>query len=231
MILSHKHKFIFIKTEKTAGTSVEITLSRYCGEEDIITPISESDERIRQEFGAYPRNFLKPFHERAFLYLKWKLFNGNKPRMERFWNHIPAGITRKIVGKRVWNDYFTFCFIRNPFDEILSRYYWLLHLDRNLSSLNDFILNYKDFNRNDLFYMDREEMIVDYVARYEDIDSELRKISSIIGIDYDGWLPKAKGQIRRDKRSYEEILTTNQIDIIKTHTEKTLIKYYPELLN
>ena len=47
MIVSHKHKFIFVKTVKTAGTSVEIALSRFCGENDIITPIHPPDEELR----------------------------------------------------------------------------------------------------------------------------------------------------------------------------------------
>ena len=38
MIISHKHKFIFLKTRKTAGTSVQIALSGICDQDlDIIT--------------------------------------------------------------------------------------------------------------------------------------------------------------------------------------------------
>ena len=37
MIVSHKHKFIFIKTMKTAGTSIEAFLASYCEGRDIVT--------------------------------------------------------------------------------------------------------------------------------------------------------------------------------------------------
>ena len=47
MIISHRHKFIFVKTKKTAGTSIETLLASVCGEEDVITEISEEEERIK----------------------------------------------------------------------------------------------------------------------------------------------------------------------------------------
>ena len=51
MIISHKHKFIFVKTRKTAGTSLEIGLSEHCGAQDVITPISPKDELLRASLG------------------------------------------------------------------------------------------------------------------------------------------------------------------------------------
>ena len=35
MIISHKHKFIFFKTRKTAGTSLQIALSEFCEDGDV----------------------------------------------------------------------------------------------------------------------------------------------------------------------------------------------------
>ena len=43
MTISHKYNFIFIKTLKTAGTSLEIYLSQMCGNGDIVTPIEPSE--------------------------------------------------------------------------------------------------------------------------------------------------------------------------------------------
>ena len=47
MILSHEHKFIFLRTKKTAGTSIELALSDLCGPDDIITPLTGEDEARR----------------------------------------------------------------------------------------------------------------------------------------------------------------------------------------
>ena len=47
MILSVRHKFIFIKGMKVAGTSVEMALAPLCGPDDIVTPISPIDEMER----------------------------------------------------------------------------------------------------------------------------------------------------------------------------------------
>jgi len=49
MIISHKHKLIFIKPIKVAGTSFELALRNYCGPEDIITMCTPEDERISLE--------------------------------------------------------------------------------------------------------------------------------------------------------------------------------------
>lgn len=56
MIYSDEKKFIFIKSNKSAGTSVEIALSRIIpfGSDSIVTPISPEDEVTRLRLGGSP---------------------------------------------------------------------------------------------------------------------------------------------------------------------------------
>ena len=62
MIISHKLKCIFIKPKKVGGTSFEVALSKYCGDKDIITPISNDDETLRKELGYRgSQNYENPF--------------------------------------------------------------------------------------------------------------------------------------------------------------------------
>ena len=48
-IVNHQYKFIFIKTQKTAGTSMEISLSKFCNSKDIVCLIKRSDEMLRKK--------------------------------------------------------------------------------------------------------------------------------------------------------------------------------------
>lgn len=57
MILSVRHKFVFIKGMKVAGTSVEMALAPLCGPDDIVTPISPVDELQRMVQGGAARNY------------------------------------------------------------------------------------------------------------------------------------------------------------------------------
>ena len=56
MIICHEHKFIFIKTRKTAGTSIETALSMFCGESDSLTYLPSEDESARKDLGSRCEN-------------------------------------------------------------------------------------------------------------------------------------------------------------------------------
>ena len=100
MILSHEHRFIFLKTRKTAGTSIEIALSKFCGDKDIITRITNQDEILRSQLGFRgPQNFLVRASKYDFLDILRIVRDGRL----RINNHDPASLLTKYIDKENFN--------------------------------------------------------------------------------------------------------------------------------
>jgi hypothetical protein len=203
MIICHAHKFIFIKTRKTAGTSIEIALSQFCGPDDILTRLDPEDERIRQELGFRgPQNYILPL--RAYKPSDWYRLIKRRKRMN-FANHAPAGFIRENIGAEVWNGYFKFCFERNPFDQAISRYYWSTSEPR--PEINAYLCTLRPhlLSNWDIYAIDGR-IAVDFIGRYENLSGDLAFALNKIGLPGDIQLPRAKAGYRADRRPYSQIL-------------------------
>jgi hypothetical protein len=214
MIISHEHKFIFLKTRKTAGTSVEIALSRFCGEKDVITPISSADEGTREKLRHRgPQNFHVDSIE--FAPKDWRhLFL--KRKKARYYNHIPAEEVRSLIGTKVWNEYFKFCFERNPWDKAISLYFWRTRGREPRPTLLEFLRSVNETRLSNFgIYGIDGDLAVDHAGLYEDLDSELERIAALLKLPEEIKLPRAKGTSREDKRPYRDIIGQEERSIIE----------------
>lgn len=216
MIVSHRHRFIFLKTKKTAGTSLEIALSGLCGPDDIITPISQPDELERRRLGyPGPQNLTAVLAGSRLRRRLRALFPGPGPPRPR--NHSPAAAVRRMLPSAVWDGYFRFCFDRNPWDRAISLYHWsggdALH-----GSLANFVRSGSErpFSNYDRYSIDGL-VAVTRVYRYEEMSVALADIADRLGLSRPLELPeyRAKGRTRTDRRSYRDVLTEEDRELIE----------------
>ena len=182
MLLSHKYKFIFIKTRKTAGTSTEVDLAKFLGSKDIITAI------LPPVAGHVAQN------TRAHSWLATKL------RMT-YWNHMPATRVRRIAGRRTFNSYFKFCVEREPVEKCISMY-------SMLTKSPDFNADYANISWDEyvergvfpedagLYLDDNNTLMVDRIIEYSDLNAGLAQVCGKLGIGLERVETKAKTGFR-----------------------------------
>lgn len=102
MILSHSHRFVFIKTRKTAGSSLQKYLQNFLDPKtDIITGFSPGEGKNRNYLGT-------PFeHPR---------------KRSKGWGHM--GLADVLKGCPEAKDYFKFTIERNSWDKVVSYYHF-----------------------------------------------------------------------------------------------------------
>jgi hypothetical protein len=214
MILSHAHRFIFLKTNKTAGTSIEIALSKFCGPDDIITPVWPPDEETRKSLGYRgAQNYLLPFSE--YSPRDWIAAALDRSRV-RFYNHMRAHQVKRRVSAEVWNSYFKFCFERNPWDRVLSHYAWRCRREPR-PTLSEFIatdMSRELIRRGIEVYTIDGHVAVDRVCRYENLAAELEFVQKHLNLPERIELPRAKGSFRADRRHYRDVLSPQDRDTI-----------------
>lgn len=198
MIVSHQHRLIFLKTRKTAGTSVEIALSRICGPDDTITRLTDEDEELRRSLGGRG-----PQHDQS------------PPLPVKPFNHMPARGVREVVGEDVWGEYYRFAIERNPWDLVVSQYYWRFR-NEEAPPFEEFVRRpvvQKLADKNARIYRLRGEIAVDRVLRFESLDADLAEVWRDRGLPGEPGLPRAKSY-SRPERSYRELYTDETRDLV-----------------
>jgi hypothetical protein len=214
MIISHNHKFIFVKNRKVAGTSVEAYLSQYCGKHDIITTGGENK-------GRNDRGIWNPCAEliSAGNFKKRCEILSDFIHFKKYKSHMGSHLIQTRLPKKTWQSYYKFCIERNPWDKTLSFYHMKKH-NPNLpnKSFDQFLsCNHNlcsDFDR----YCGRDgKILVDRVLRYENLLSDLSEVCEKLRIPFDGDLGfKINSQFRTDRRCYRDVYTDSQRRVVET---------------
>lgn len=222
MLVSHRKKFIYTKTAKTAGTSVESYFERYC------MPEGEWSEQHSRDMHVSEAGIIG-------------LRGPDRPPDTEWFHHMSARKIKEKVGIDVWNSYFKFCVIRDPFDKLVSAFYHfnkarrdkrgdeatstlkqcVKHRRKPSPEFNLIAEEFEHYLTGDRIVVDRDkyiidgELCVDEVIRYESLQDGLKSVCDKIGVGFDASrLPQFKKGTRDSKVGLCQIYTPKAIKIV-----------------
>ncbi|MEB3253359.1 MAG: sulfotransferase family 2 domain-containing protein [Synechococcus sp.] len=221
MIINHSKQFIFFANRKTASTSTAIALSSSCNHKDVITPLGR-DEKIRKELGYQgPTNFIPWWNKIDYFAIKAKAKILKKSVTRELKTiglrtHIGVNeaLTKNYIRASILEDYYSFCFIRNPWDHALSQFFELkkdkawhsLDLDTfiNDGTLEAFAASCRSI------YSHEGKILVKHLYQYEKLQETIENIFKVLKLTGNPELPRAKSHLRSDKRPYRELINSSQ---------------------
>jgi hypothetical protein len=174
MIISHAHKFIFLRTEKTASTSLAHAL---------LTLLEPGDEW----FGSGASAAAHPGIRAAPRAKGWK--RRTFPRLFGLHFHASARDVRSVVGRKVFDTYFKFAVERNPWDRQVSLY---MHrsrqrggdgtgFSRDMSSPFYRMMHHTRL-ANWQVYTIGDSVVADWVIRYDELSGSLPALAERAGL-------------------------------------------------
>jgi len=234
MLVSHRKKFIYTKTIKTAGTSVEAYFEPYCMPEGEWKECHWRDQYV-SETGVIG-------------------FRGKGRKNQTWFNHMPAVEIKAILGDRIWNDYYKFTVIRNPFDKLVSGFamyeknkesYSATRRLRN--SVNRMLGKAKPIdsvsgaNKVERFrswikaggiipdrdkYMIDERVCVDFFIRFESLLEGIQTVSEHLEIPFDASrMPGFKTGIRKHDFSVSDYYDAETESVVRDHYKWEIEKF------
>jgi hypothetical protein len=221
MIASYLHNFIFIKTKKTAGTTVEMVLAPACGPDDIITPLASKEEMLRGNGEPLCRNFSDDpaLEERLRGIMKAKRAHVRRQAVEmrrgnRFYNHMPASEIRPMLAPEFWDRAVKITAERHPYEKAVSFAYFTFQPDQgSFEEHLDAIVRRRGYAGHP-YYTIGEEVVANEFIRHETLRDDLRRVGAKLGIPIPDELVHTKARTRLDRRPAREILSDAQKEIV-----------------
>jgi len=217
LIVSHKHKFIYLKTMKTASSSMEIALSQLLGPDDIITP-ARPDLESQREQGVGGQNYRLEHPDVPKRSLWRQIFR----RPERYYHptvgyyeHMPGWRVRRYIGEDIWNSYYKFAFERNPWDRQVSFYFYKTRGKDSPPTFDQFLkLGQKAHVGNYDIYAIDGTIGVDFVGLYENVEKDFQKALKDIGIKEKISLPVANVSKKKAEHGYRQFFNDETRDLM-----------------
>lgn len=170
MLVSHRYRFIWLKTIKTAGTSVEIALQPYCLPEGAEAPLGAC-QAIETPAGIIGARGALDAVQGA-----------------RWWNHMPAALIRDRLGPEVWDGYRRICTIRNPWDKTVSWFHFLHPQikakppDTVVAAFRDWLRGAEGLGQDSQICLLNGRSAATHILRHETLQADFDRLCTTLGL-------------------------------------------------
>lgn len=189
MIVSHEKKFVFFHIFKTAGTSVRVALAPYQS-----TKLKANQLLLQVGKAVAPLPMSRKFSHKI-------------GQMQ----HLNYREATRWISQAELDEYFKFCFVRNPWDWIVSLYIYILRRKNhylhqrvtkmaNFSEFLEFYLGTEPRTQKSFLINSNGELAMDFIGRFENIGDDFSYACNRLGIDVD--LPKENVSERKHYTEY-----------------------------
>ena len=214
LLISHTHKLIYLKTVKTAGTSVEVLLQQYLFPD---VPATHAFEGFAGQSGI----------------VGTRLTTNGFP----FFNHMTAEQLKVLVGEQIFKEYLRVACIRNPYDKMVSWFWFtmparLRRLLRHMPFLitKTFFASWlnRDFPEPDSgIFLNNDEVQVDIFLRYEDLANDVRELFDRIGLPSEEVrIPNLKSEYRVKPQSWQKYYNRKAAELVYSNYRWEFENFY-----
>ena len=200
MLISYSKNFVFVHIFKTAGTSVS----------NLFLPYARLIEKVTYKYFLTKK--LVAFYARVF-----HLENEGQEFITGYHKHATAVEIIDRMGFENFQRKFSFCFVRNPYDHMVSLYHYIkqsrghyLYVEANNMGFDEFIRYYLTTGpqrQTDFVYLGNKQ-IVTFVGKFEQLENDLKKICKKIGVTYTN-VSHANSSSR--DRNFQEYFTSEDV--------------------
>lgn len=134
---------------------------------------------------------------------------------ENFPKHMTAKQAKDVLPELIWNEYFKFGFVRNPWAREFSNFSMLKRNRKTCvaNTFEEYILDYLPNNyleQSSFFYDQHGQQIVDFVGKFENLDVDLETAACRVGVKLR--LPHLNKSTSSDYRSH---YTEEMVNVVR----------------
>lgn len=209
MLISQRHKFLFVHVPKTGGSSVRA----------VLTPFARFRDRFVYEWPS--RSIINRISRMPFTEKNGRVLVTGLDKHARLSEAID------VLGQETIDGLWSFAFVRNPWDLQVSRYYYIrrskdhnLHALASRLSFSEFLrttLDERPRNQVDYLCAPSGDLAVDFVGRYESLQADFQHVVRELGLPRME-LPHVNRSVERSK-DYRNAYEPTTRELVAQHFE------------